>query len=47
MISENVDNLLIFRENIQDLRLKSVGAVEMTMYFHWTCININDKDVHA
>ena len=19
----------------------------MTMYFHWTCINVNRKDVHA
>ena len=26
---------------------KSVCAVEMTMYVHWTCINVNRKDVHA
>ena len=28
-------------------RIKLVCAVEMTMYFHWTCINVNRKDVHA
>ena len=26
---------------------KSVCAVEMTMYVHWTCINRNRKDDHA
>ena len=27
---------------------KSVCAVEMTLYvLHWTCLNINRKDVHA
>ena len=24
-----------------------VGSAEMTMYVHWTCIDINRKDVHA
>ena len=47
MISENVGNLLIFREKVIDLRPKSVCAIEMTMYIHWTCINVNRKDVHA
>ena len=42
-----VGNLLIFREKILDLRLKSVSAVEMIMYVHLTCINVNRKDVHA
>ena len=31
--------LVNFREKVQDLRPKSVCAVEMTMYDHWTCIN--------
>ena len=26
---------------------KSVCVVEMTMYVHLTCINVNRKDVHA
>ena len=39
--------ILIFRENVLHLRLKSVCAVEMTMYVHWTCINVNRKDVHT
>ena len=47
VISENVGNLIIFGEKFLDLRLKSVCAVEMTMYVHWTCINVNRKDVHA
>ena len=47
MISENVGNLLMLREKVLDLRPKSVCAVEMTMYLHWTCINVNRKDVHA
>ena len=45
MISENVGNLLIFREKVLDLKAKSVCAVEMTMYVHSICINI--KDDHA
>ena len=48
LISENVGNLLIFREKVLDLRPKSVSAVKMTMYvLHWTCVSINRKDVHA
>ena len=47
MLSENVGNLLIFREKVIDLRPKLVCAVEMTMYVHWTCIDTNRKDVHA
>ena len=47
MISENVGNLLIFREKVLDLWPKSVCAVKMTMYVHSTCINVNRKDVHA
>ena len=47
MISENIGNVLIFKEQVLDLRPKSVCAVEMTMYVHWTCINVNRKDVHA
>ena len=39
--------LIIFREKILDLGPKSFCAVEMTMYVHWTCININRQDVHA
>ena len=46
MISENVGNLLIFREKVLDLSPKSVCAVEMTMYLTGH-ININRKDVHA
>ena len=34
----------MFIEKVLDLRPKSVSAVEMTMYFHLTCININRKD---
>ena len=47
MISEYVGNLLIFREEVLDLRPKPVCAVKMTMYVHWTCINVSRKDVHA
>ena len=47
MISENVGNLLIFREKVLGLRPKSVCAVEMAMYVHWTCMNRNRKDDHA
>ena len=32
---------------VLDTRPKSVCAEEMTMYVHWTYININRKDVHA
>ena len=42
----NVGNLLIFRGKVVDIRPKSVYAHEMTMIVHWTCININRKDVH-
>ena len=45
-MSQNVGNLLL-EKKILDLRPKAVCAVEMTMYVHWTCININRKDVHA
>ena len=45
--SENVDNLLIFTENVLDLWPKKVCAFEMVMYVHWTCINVNIKVVHA
>ena len=45
-MSHNVGNLL-FLEKVLDLRPKSVCAVGMTMYVHWTCVNINRKDVHA
>ena len=34
---------LIFREKFLDLRPKSVCAVEMTMYVHLTCKNVNKK----
>ena len=47
MITENVVNLLIFREKVLDIRTKSVCAVEMTMYIHGTCCSVNKKDVHA
>ena len=47
LISENEGNLIIFRNKVLDIKPKSVCAVQMTMYFHWTCININRKDVHA
>ena len=46
VISEKIGNLLIFREKVLHLRPKSVCAVEMTMYVHWTCMNVNIKDVH-
>ena len=39
--------LIIFREKFLDLGPKSVCAVEMTMYVHWTCTGINSKDLHA
>ena len=39
-----LSNLLNFREKCLDLRGKSVCAVEMTMYVHKTCINVNRKD---
>ena len=26
---------------------RETRAVEMTMYVHWTCVDINRKDVHA
>ena len=35
----------MFREKVLDLRPKSVCAVEMTVYLHWTYINKNRKDV--
>ena len=48
VISENVGILLFFRKKILDLRPKSgLNAVEMTMCVHWTCINVNRKDVYA
>ena len=47
VISEYVGNVLIFREKVLDLGSKSACAVEMTMYVHSTCINVNRKDVHA
>ena len=47
VISENVDNLLIFRGKVLDLKPKSVCAVEMTIYVYSICINVNRKDVHA
>ena len=47
MISENVGNLLIFTEHVIDLGPKPVCAVEVTMYVHSTCINVNRKVVHA
>ena len=47
MISEDVGIILIFRENVPGLRPKSDCAVEMTMYVHWTYINVNRKNVHA
>ena len=37
----------MLREKVLDVRPKSVCAVEMTMYVHWTYINVNRKDVHA
>ena len=37
----------MFREKFLDIRPKSVCAVEMKMYVHLTCINVNRKDVHA
>ena len=40
VISENVDNLLIFREKVLDLRPKSACAVEMTMSVQSSCIKI-------
>ena len=47
--SEKAGNLIIFREKVLHLRPKSVCAVEMTMtmYVHWTCTNVNGKDIHA
>ena len=48
LISENVGNLLIFREKVPDPRPKSVCTVKMTMHvLHWPCVNINRKYVHA
>ena len=32
---------------VLDTTLKSVWAVEMTKYVHWTCINIKKKNVYA
>ena len=42
-----VTQLTIFREKLLDVRPKSICAIEMTMYVHWRCMNINRKDVHA
>ena len=40
-------HLINFWRKILDIRLKAVCAVEMKMYGHWTCININRiVDVH-
>ena len=47
VISENERNLLIITENVLDLGPKPVCAVEITMYVHWTCINVNRKVVHV
>ena len=47
VISENVGNLLIFREELLELRPKSVCAVEMTLYVHTVRINVNRQDVHV
>ena len=38
--------LIIFGEKVQGPRPKSVSAVEMAIYVHWTCLK-NGKDVHA
>ena len=42
MISENVGYLKFFREKNLYLRVKSVRAVEMTMYVHSTLYNEYD-----
>ena len=50
MVGQNYkfnQSLWFFREKILDLRPKSVCAVEMIMYVHSTCINVNKKDVYA
>ena len=45
MISEKVGGLFFnFQRNILYLRLKSVSYA---MFIHWTCINVNEEDVHA
>ena len=36
-----VTQLTIFREKLLDVRPKSICAIEMTMYVHWRCMNIN------
>ena len=45
--SENLFLVNIFREKVLDIRPKSVRAVEMTMYVHWSCKNINRTDDHV
>ena len=47
-MSQNVGLLIYyFKEKVLDLGPKSVCAVEMTTYVHWTCTDINRKNVHA
>ena len=42
-MSQNVGNSLLLEKKFYI----SGCAVEMTIYVHWTCININRKDVHT
>ena len=43
VISENIGNLLIFREKVLDLSPKSVGVVEMTLYFSLDMYKVKKK----
>ena len=44
-MSQNVGNVLFLEKNFS---MSGLNAVEVSMmYVHWTCININRKDVHA
>ena len=38
---------LTVRDRFLGLTPKLACAVEMTLYVHLTCINVNRKDVHA
>ena len=46
VISENVGFLLIPEVKVLYLRLKSIWAVEMKIYVHWTCIYVNKENVY-
>ena len=48
VISENVDDLLIFREkSSMSQALFNLDSGHDAIYIHWTCINVKKENVHT